>query len=118
MTSIGIIGTGQVAGALATALAKAGHDVVLGSRTPGVLPEATTVFLSGDDPHAKERVARLLDDLGWPPATRLDLGDLRTARGQEHLAPLLLAIGAATGSYTFGLRLVTPPDRTVTSTPA
>ena len=34
---------------------------------PSTLPAPTTLFLSGDDPGAKDVVSGLLIDLGWPP---------------------------------------------------
>lgn len=47
---------------------------------PGMLPQ-TTVFLSGDEGSAKAIVDGLLADLGWPEASRIDLGDIATTRG-------------------------------------
>ncbi|WP_327354904.1 NADPH-dependent F420 reductase [Streptomyces sp. NBC_01304] len=72
------------------------------------LPEPGTVFLSGDDAAAKEAVGALLGDLGWPPETRLDLGGIGTARGQEHAALLFMGVGHGLGSYHFNFKVVPP----------
>lgn len=48
-----------------------------------------TVFLSGNDAHAKAQVAQLLRELGWRDV--LDLGDIATARGTE----MMLSLGHA-----------------------
>jgi predicted dinucleotide-binding enzyme len=65
---------------------------------PGALGGPSTVFLSGDDPGAKRTVGALLSDLGWPEEQQLDLGGITTARGPEHLVPLLLAVFGALGT--------------------
>src|SRR5690606_1376147 len=53
---------------------------------PALIDGDTTVFVSGDDDDAKAQVKQLLTDLGWPTGSQLDLGSLRTARGQEQFA--------------------------------
>ncbi|MEV6614019.1 NAD(P)-binding domain-containing protein [Streptomyces sp. NPDC051051] len=50
---------------------------------PESLATPPTVFVSGDDAHAKRAVTRLLGDLGWQPAWIEDLGDIGTARATE-----------------------------------
>jgi predicted dinucleotide-binding enzyme len=73
---------------------------------PAGLDGPSTVFLSGDDPAAKELTARLLTDLGWPVAGQLDLGAIETARGQEHFAHLFLGVAGALGTHIFNIHLV------------
>ncbi|MEU6083655.1 NAD(P)-binding domain-containing protein [Streptomyces sp. NPDC047108] len=73
---------------------------------PGGLTEPGTVFLSGDDAAAKDTTERLLGDLGWPEASRLDIGGIETARGQEHFALLFLGIAGGLGTHTFNVRVV------------
>lgn len=75
---------------------------------PGGLTGDSTVFLSGDDAAAKAEVGALLGDLGWPADSRLDLGGIETARGQEHFALLFMAIAGALGTHTFNIRVVPP----------
>jgi predicted dinucleotide-binding enzyme len=72
---------------------------------PGALDGPSTVFLSGDDAAAKRTVGGLLADLGWGPEARLDLGGIATARGQEHLALLFLAVAGALGTHTFNFHV-------------
>jgi predicted dinucleotide-binding enzyme len=71
---------------------------------PGMLPEPTTVFLSGDDPQAKATVATLLAEFGWSDI--LDLGGINTARGPEMWLPLWLRIMGSVGGPLFNLRIV------------
>lgn len=73
---------------------------------PALLDPPPTVFLSGDDAAAKATVAGLLAELGWPAAAVLDLGGIETARGPEHLVPLLLAVFAAVGGTRAGIAVV------------
>lgn len=77
---------------------------------PDSLEGPSTVFLSGDDAEAKRTVGGLLNELGWPTESLLDLGGITTARGQEHYSLLFLGIAGAIGSYGFGIRVV-PPTR-------
>jgi len=74
--------------------------------SPEVLTGPSTVFLSGDDAGAKERVGALLGDFGWPAESRLDLGGIGTARGQEHMALLFIAMANSLGSHTFNVKVV------------
>jgi 8-hydroxy-5-deazaflavin:NADPH oxidoreductase len=71
---------------------------------PAMLPEPTTVFLSGDDPQAKAVVARLLGEFGWTDI--LDLGDITTARGPEMWLPLWLRVLRSLDGPMFNLRVV------------
>ncbi len=77
---------------------------------PGILPERTTVFVSGDDADAKALVSSLLEDLGWLRADILDLGGLPTARATEHMIALYYAIRDALGTRDFNVRVVSNPD--------
>ncbi|MFE6622436.1 NADPH-dependent F420 reductase [Streptomyces sp. NPDC057740] len=73
---------------------------------PDSLEGPSTVFLSGDDPAAKQLTGRLLTDLGWPPSSQLDIGGITTARGQEHFALLFMGIAGGLGSHTFNIKVV------------
>ncbi|MCH0538668.1 NAD(P)-binding domain-containing protein [Streptomyces sp. MUM 203J] len=73
---------------------------------PDGLDGPSTVFLSGDDAEAKRTTGLLLTDLGWPPSSHLDIGDITTARGQEHFALLFMGIAGGLGSHTFNIRVV------------
>ncbi|MFF2302883.1 NADPH-dependent F420 reductase [Streptomyces sp. NPDC058128] len=50
---------------------------------PAMLTETPTVFLSGEDPRAKQTVRALLADLGWRDEWITDLGGIRSARATE-----------------------------------
>jgi predicted dinucleotide-binding enzyme len=63
-----------------------------------------TVFVSGNDAGAKERVGELLRSFGWKDI--VDLGDITTARGTEMLVPLWARIWMATQNPMFSFKLV------------
>ncbi|CAM5659747.1 oxidoreductase [Streptomyces purpurascens] len=85
------------------------HHGLHGDDRPGDLDGPSTVFLSGDDAEAKRTTGRLLTDLGWPPSSQLDIGGIRTARGQEHFALLFMGIAGGLGSHTFNINVVARP---------
>lgn len=74
---------------------------------PDGLDGPSTVFLSGNDAEAKRTTSRLLSDLGWPSSSQLDMGDITTARGQEHFALLFMGIASGLGAHTFNINVVT-----------
>jgi predicted dinucleotide-binding enzyme len=63
-----------------------------------------TMFISGNDNDAKEKVKIFLDQFGWKDI--IDLGDITTARGMEMLLPLWLRIFMATGNGYFAFKIV------------
>ncbi|MDT0166069.1 NAD(P)-binding domain-containing protein [Actinotalea sp. AC32] len=65
---------------------------------------AHTVFVSGDDAHAKATVTGLLTSFGHTDV--VDLGDITTARGTEMLLPLWLRLFGALGTAAFNLKVV------------
>jgi hypothetical protein len=71
---------------------------------PGLLPEPTTVFVSGDDADAKATVTGLLTELGHQDV--IDLGGIETARGPEMLLPLWLRTMGALGTAMFNIKVV------------
>jgi predicted dinucleotide-binding enzyme len=71
---------------------------------PGLLDEATTVFVSGDDPEAKALVTEILTGLGHQDV--IDLGGMETARGPEMLLPLWLRTMGALGTGMFNIKVV------------
>ena len=71
---------------------------------PETLPEASTVFVSGNDADAKAQVTDLLTQLGHRDV--IDLGDISTARGTEMYLPLWLRLWGALGSATFNVKIV------------
>ncbi|OGD11862.1 MAG: hypothetical protein A2W20_01285 [Candidatus Aminicenantes bacterium RBG_16_66_30] len=62
------------------------------------------VFVAGNDPEARERVARFLrEEFGWK--TVLDLGDLTAARGLEMMIMVWLKIWSALGTSDFNYKI-------------
>jgi len=72
---------------------------------PGALgAQSHTVFVSGDDPAAKQTVVALLHEFGHTDV--VDLGDITTARGTEMYLPLWLRLMGALGTPMFNLKIV------------
>jgi predicted dinucleotide-binding enzyme len=71
----------------------------------GLVPGDHDIFVSGNDPGAKARVAAILRDwFGWQSI--IDLGDIKTARGPESYIILWLGLMGATKSPHFNIKLV------------
>lgn len=70
---------------------------------PSRVPGEHVIFLSGDDPGAKETVKGVLQGFGWSEASILDLGGIRTARGTEMYLPLWLSLWGVTGTGDFNI---------------
>jgi hypothetical protein len=63
------------------------------------------VFMSGDDPDAKVKVADILKNwLGWKQV--IDLGGISTARGAEMLLPLWISLMGVLGTAEFNFKIV------------
>ena len=71
---------------------------------PELLPEGHTLFVSGNDPEAKELVTRLLLSMGHTDV--IDLGDITTARGTEMFLALWVRAMSALGTPMFNIRIV------------
>ena len=55
---------------------------------PELLKGDHTIFMSGNDDAAKNKVLELLNSFGWENKNVIDLGDITTARGTEMVLPL------------------------------
>jgi predicted dinucleotide-binding enzyme len=71
---------------------------------PKTLGEASTVFVSGDDPEAKATVTGLLQSFGHEDV--IDLGGIETARGTEMLLPIWLRLMGTLGTPQFNFKIV------------
>lgn len=71
---------------------------------PASLPDAGTVFVSGNDADAKHTVTQLLKEFGHQDV--IDLGDITTARGTEMLLPVWLRLWGALGTPAFNFKIV------------
>jgi 8-hydroxy-5-deazaflavin:NADPH oxidoreductase len=63
-----------------------------------------TVFVSGDDAEAKDKVSELLRGFGWIDI--IDLGDITTARGTEMLLPIWVRLFGALRKPIFNFKIV------------
>lgn len=64
-----------------------------------------TLFVSGDDKDAKDRVVRLLkEDFGWRDV--IDLGDITTARAAEMILPMWIRLAGVLGTPIFNFKVV------------
>lgn len=62
------------------------------------------VFVAGNDPEARQRVARFLrEEFGWK--TVIDLGDLTAARGLEMMIMVWLKVRTALGTSDFNFKI-------------
>jgi 8-hydroxy-5-deazaflavin:NADPH oxidoreductase len=71
---------------------------------PALLPEDSTVFMSGNDADAKATVAKLLTEFGWKDI--MDLGDITSARAVEFLLPVWLRAWGVVGKPQFNFKIV------------
>jgi predicted dinucleotide-binding enzyme len=71
---------------------------------PDRLPEATDVFVAGEDAEAKQTVSALLRAFGHRPP--IDLGGIEASRGLEAWLLLWTRLYGALGTSDFNLRLV------------
>ena len=71
---------------------------------PDGLPGSHTVFLSGNDPGAKQTVRALLESFGWKDT--IDLGEISTARATEGYVTLWRSLWKQLGTLTFNISVV------------
>jgi predicted dinucleotide-binding enzyme len=68
---------------------------------------SSTLFLSGNNPDAKNKVAHFLtDNFYWKGDYLIDLGDITSARVAEGLVPLWVQLWQALGTPMFNFRVV------------
>ncbi len=63
-----------------------------------------SVFVSGNDPEAKQDVVALLESFGHSDV--IDLGDISTARGSEMIVPIWLRLMGALNTPMFNFKIV------------
>ena len=71
---------------------------------PSRVPGHHTVFVSGNDKHAKGRVMDFLRSLGWQSI--IDLGDISSARAAEQLLPLWVRLYGVLGTADFNIAVM------------
>jgi len=72
---------------------------------PILVAGAHTVFVAGDDADAKAQTGGLLQELGWPAGSILDLGDITAARGMEMYMALWLRLWGAAGTAVLNVEV-------------
>jgi predicted dinucleotide-binding enzyme len=72
---------------------------------PDRVPGEHVAFVCGENAGAKERVAGLLGEFGWPAARVIDLGGIAASRGTEMYLPLWLELYGKLGSGDFNLAI-------------
>jgi predicted dinucleotide-binding enzyme len=71
---------------------------------PGLVPSHHVLFIAGNDPGAKTKVAGWLSEwFGWPREDLMDLGDITAARGMEMYLPLWIRMMLAQGHPIFNV---------------
>lgn len=71
---------------------------------PSRVPGHHTVFVSGNDQHAKGQVMDFLRSLGWQSI--IDLGDITSARAAEQLLPLWVRLLGVLGTPDFNIAVM------------
>ena len=71
---------------------------------PSRVPGPHSVFVSGNDKHAKGRVMDFLRTLGWQSI--IDLGDITSARAAEQLLPLWVRLYGVLGTEIFNIAVM------------
>ena len=71
---------------------------------PSLIPGEHDMFVSGNDPSAKDEVIRILKDwFGWKSV--IDLGDITGARSQESILPFLIRLMRINKSSRIGIKI-------------
>ena len=72
---------------------------------PTLVDGSHTMFVAGNDAEAKAEVGALLQELGWPESSIMDLGDITAARGMEMYLPLWIRLWGATGTAVLNVEV-------------
>lgn len=75
---------------------------------PSLVPGDHTVFVSGNDEHAKDVAKGVLQSFGWQEKNIIDLGDITTARGTEQILPIWVRLMKSLGTPMFNFNIVRP----------
>jgi predicted dinucleotide-binding enzyme len=74
---------------------------------PNLIGEGNHInYISGNDTGAKNKVKKLLNQLGWNDENIIDLGDLTGARATESILPIWLRVRGVIQTGAFNFRLV------------
>jgi hypothetical protein len=75
---------------------------------PSLVPGDHSVFISGNDEHAKDVAKGVLQSFGWQEKNIIDLGDITTARGTEQILPIWVRLMKSLGTPMFNFNIVRP----------
>ncbi|MGV1048646.1 MAG: NADPH-dependent F420 reductase, partial [Solirubrobacterales bacterium] len=73
---------------------------------PGRVRGDHSIFVCGNDEAAKAQVRALLEAIGWPPESIVDLGDLSGARGTEMYLALWVRLYGTLETADFNIAIV------------
>jgi predicted dinucleotide-binding enzyme len=74
---------------------------------PGMIGGGNHInFISGNDTGAKNKVRKLLIQIGWKDENLLDLGDISAARSTESLLPIWLRVMGTINTPAFNFNIV------------
>jgi hypothetical protein len=74
---------------------------------PGMIGKGDHVnFISGNDIKAKEKVRKLLNEIGWKNENLFDLGDITGARATESMLPIWIRIRGLIQTGAFNFRII------------
>jgi hypothetical protein len=63
-------------------------------------------FICGNNPEAKGKVQKLLNEFGWKDKSIMDIGDITGARATESVLPIWLKVMGASKSGLFNFKIV------------
>lgn len=72
---------------------------------PTLIEGPHTMFVAGDEAEAKAQASELLQELGWPVTSIVDLGDITAARGMEMYIALWLRLWGTTGTAVLNVEV-------------
>jgi predicted dinucleotide-binding enzyme len=75
---------------------------------PSLVPGDHTVFISGNEAHAKDVAKVILQSFGWQEKNIIDLGDITTARGTEQILPIWVRLMKTLETPMFNFNIVRP----------
>jgi 8-hydroxy-5-deazaflavin:NADPH oxidoreductase len=74
---------------------------------PGLIGNGDhTNYISGNDPDAKTKVKKLLNQFGWKDENILDLGDISASRATESVMTIWLRVWGSIQTGAFNFRLI------------
>lgn len=73
---------------------------------PSRIPGEHSIFVAGNEDDAKKTVEGILEQLGWPARSILDLGDITGARAVEMYSRLFFTLAGKFGSFELNINVI------------